>query len=312
MGTPEFAANCLQYLLDHKVHIVGVVTMPDKPAGRGRQIFESPVKKIATNANIPVLQPVSLKDAVFHSALKALNPDVQIVVAFRMLPEIVWNLPPYGTYNLHASILPQYRGAAPINWAIINGEEKTGVSFFKLKHEIDSGDVMETREIIINENCNVGDLHNQLCDLGKELILFCLKKIETGDVVLHSQNTIVTNGELKSAPKLNKQNTVISWNENAMHIHNLIRGLSPYPGAWTKLLNNNNLIEPVKIFKTTISILSSKEQAGCIRFNEGNLQVSTKDFYINILELQIPGKSKVDGKSFWNGLKDKEQTKFID
>ncbi|MGZ4103379.1 MAG: methionyl-tRNA formyltransferase, partial [Bacteroidia bacterium] len=236
MGTPEFAVASLKILVENKFDVVAVVTAPDKPAGRGQQIQQSAVKEFAVAHNLKVLQPTNLKDENFLNELKSLRPDVQIVVAFRMLPESVWNLPPLGTYNIHASLLPNYRGAAPINWAIINGEKETGVTSFKLKHEIDTGSILMQEKVAVPDEMNVGELYEILMRTGAQLLLRSVKKIEEGNVELIEQNKLLKAGEVaKHAPKLFKDNCKIDWSKEGRSIYNLIRGLSPYPAAWTEL-----------------------------------------------------------------------------
>jgi len=237
MGTPEFAVPSLSKLYDAGYDIAAVVTAPDKPAGRGMQLSESAVKKYALEKNLKILQPERLKDPHFIEELKSLKADVQIVVAFRMLPEIVWNMPPLGTINLHASLLPQYRGAAPINWAIINGEKQTGLTTFKLQHEIDTGNVLLQEKIDILDNETAGSLHDKMMEAGGELLLKTLRKLEEGKIEEVFQNEIKIGNEnsLKQAPKIFTETCEINWNKSTGEIYNLIRGLSPYPAAFTFL-----------------------------------------------------------------------------
>ena len=235
MGTPEFAVASLEALLASGSEIVGVVTAPDKPAGRGKKLTESAVKKYAAGRGLRVLQPTKLKDEAFLAELKSLGADLQVVVAFRMLPEVVWNMPPKGTINLHASLLPQYRGAAPINWVLINGEAESGVTTFFLKHEIDTGDILFTEKITLTGVETAGELHDRLKDKGAGLLVKTVKAIESGRYTELPQSQLAEGVELKSAPKLFKEDGEIDWNQSAEKIYNLIRGLSPVPGAYTTL-----------------------------------------------------------------------------
>jgi methionyl-tRNA formyltransferase len=235
MGTPEFAVTSLEELLESGCDVVGVVTAPDKPAGRGQVITEPEVKKFAAARGIKVLQPEKLKDAEFLAQLKALNADLQVVVAFRMLPEVVWNMPPKGTINLHASLLPQYRGAAPINWAVINGETETGVTTFFLKHEIDTGDILFTEKVSVPENFTAGDLHDKLMHKGAGLLVKTVKAIESGRYKEQPQVHLAENAELKHAPKIFKEDCRVNWDKPMANVYNHIRGLSPYPTAFTTL-----------------------------------------------------------------------------
>ena len=245
MGTPEFAVASLDILIQNNYNVVAVVTVPDKPAGRGQQIQQSAVKKYAIEKGLTVLQPEKLKDEQFIKELTALKADLQIVVAFRMLPEIVWNMPPLGTYNLHGSLLPKYRGAAPINWAIINGETESGVTTFKLKHEIDTGNMLFQQSTPIYPTTTAGDLHDSLMHIGAELILKTVKAIESNNYVLKPQN----DSEIIHAPKLYKETCKINWDNSAEKINNLIRGLSPYPTAFTEYIDKKNQVIGVKIYK---------------------------------------------------------------
>jgi methionyl-tRNA formyltransferase len=234
MGTPDFAVTILKYLIAHKYTIVGVITAPDKPAGRGRKIHESAVKKYAISQDLKVLQPVNLKNEEFHKELKALQADLQIVVAFRMLPKIVWQMPAFGTFNLHASLLPAYRGAAPIHWAIINGESKTGVTTFFIDDKIDTGEIILQEEIAITDSETVGSLHDKLMLLGAVLVAKTVNLITDGNVTTQKQPEL----EEKSAPKLHSVNTKINWDNSVQHIDHKIRGLNPFPLAWTTILND--------------------------------------------------------------------------
>ena len=253
MGTPDFAVEPLKRLVEGGYNVVGCITMPDKPAGRGHKIQFSPVKEYAIEKNIPLLQPEKLKDEGFQSDLKAWNADLQIVVAFRMLPESVWNMPRLGTFNLHASLLPQYRGAAPINWAVINGEKETGVTTFFLTHDIDTGNIILQEKIKIEETDNVGIVHDKLMTIGADLVTKTVDKILDGTITTTQQSVLYENpSELKPAPKIFKETCKIDFNEKAQRIHNLVRGLSPYPAAWCELLDREGNATAIKVFETEI------------------------------------------------------------
>jgi methionyl-tRNA formyltransferase len=261
MGTPDFAVGILGGLISNKFNVVASITAPDKPAGRGQKISESAVKTFCVENDIPVLQPTNLKDETFVQSLSELNADLFVVVAFRMLPEVIWNMPPKGTINLHASLLPQYRGAAPINWAIVNGESETGVTTFFIEKEIDTGMVIERASISIGENETAGELHDRLMNLGRELVVKSVAQIEDGSVVRTSQDSLIESN-LKSAPKIFKPMCEIDWNQNVQTIHDFCRGFSPYPTAWATIINESrNESKTVKIFrteKTQIPVENSK------------------------------------------------------
>ena len=247
LGTPEFAVPSLEILVENGYPISAVVTVPDKPAGRGQKLISSPVKVFAEKHGLKVLQPVSLKDESFINELKALNADLQVVVAFRMLPEVVWSMPRLGTFNLHGSLLPQYRGAAPINWAVINGEKKTGVTTFFLKQEIDTGNIIFNQEIEITNEDNAGTIHDKLMEIGSKLVLKTVQAIEVGKVKSIDQNAL-TKDTLRSAPKLNRENTRLSLTNSPEEARNFIRGLSPYPAAHAELFNSNGIGFSIKIY----------------------------------------------------------------
>jgi methionyl-tRNA formyltransferase len=300
MGTPDFAVGILDKLISEKCNVVGVVTAPDKPAGRGQQLSESSVKKYGIEKGLTILQPTNLKEESFISELQGLNADLFVVVAFRMLPEIVWQMPSKGTINLHASLLPKYRGAAPINWAIMNGEKTTGVTTFFIEKEIDTGLVIERRSIEIEENETAGELHDKLMNLGKELIYSSVLKIENNEVIKIPQEKLIENDELKSAPKIFKPMCEINWDKPVDQVHNFCRGLSPYPTAWTKFKNNKTgEIKSVKIFKTEKTIIESKNVS--IYSENSFLYIKCKDFYLKVLELQLEGKRKMSSKDFLIG-----------
>ncbi len=296
LGTPDFAVAGLKTLIENNYNVVAVVTAPDKPAGRGKKIQETAVKKYALSQNIDVLQPTNLKDEAFLSKLKSYKADLQIVVAFRMLPEKVWNMPPLGTFNLHASLLPQYRGAAPINRAIMNGEIETGVTTFFLKHEIDTGNIILREKINIHETMDAGELHDCLMEIGADLILKTVQLIENDKVEETPQDSIAET-ELKSAPKIFKQDCKIDWSFDAKTIYNHIRGLSPYPAAWTKL-NGKSL----KIFKGETLIEKHNLNVGDIKTdNKTYLQIAVKDGFYKVSELQIEGKKRMAVADFLRG-----------
>lgn len=294
MGTPEFAVNSLDILVKNNYNIVGVITATDKLAGRGNQLTQSAVKKYAVEHNLHILQPEKLKDEVFLADLKALNADLQIVVAFRMLPEVVWNMPRLGTFNLHASLLPQYRGAAPINWAVINGETKTGVSTFFLQQEIDTGNIIFQSEISIDDDDNAGDVHDKLMDLGAHLVLKTVMAIEKGKIIGKPQEL---SQETKNAPKIFKTTYAIDWQNDAISIHNLIRGLSPFPTAFT-LLNGKIF----KVFKAKINKDHPKLQQGEFKI-DSTILVGTATDNIELEEIQIEGKRRMSVKDFLVGYK---------
>lgn len=307
MGTPEFAVPCLDILVQNKFEIVGVVTAPDKPAGRGRQIQQSAVKQYAVANNLTVLQPTNLKDEEFIKQLKSLNADLQIVVAFRMLPESVWNMPKLGTYNLHASLLPKYRGAAPINWAIINGDNESGVTTFKLQHQIDTGNILFNEKVAINEYTTAGELHDNLMSVGAKLILKTVKEIEQS-VNNHTELKFFPQEDLKAthAPKIFKDTCKINWNQNVTNIYNLVRGLSPYPAAYFEL-QQDGINQTVKIFKAEKEFSENKEDNGSlITDNKKFLKVKCADGYINIIDLQLQGKKQMHIEDFLRGFNIKD------
>ncbi len=302
MGTPDFAVASLKKIINQGFNVVGVVTVPDKPAGRGLEMQQSPVKRCALEHNIPVLQPEKLKDPDFITQLKELHADVQVVVAFRMLPEIVWNMPLKGTFNLHGSLLPQYRGAAPINWAIINGEKETGVTTFFIKHEIDTGNIIYQEKIEIGENDTAEVIHDKLMFLGADLVCKTLHDIEKGSCPNIPQDKIQVD-ELKSAPKLFKESCKINWNQNALQIHNFIRGLSPHPGAWTELINDSGKKINFKIFETRVLSQETTMPSGTIATDgKKQLHVFSKEGCLNVLSLQQEGKKRLSAEEFLRGF----------
>ena len=297
MGTPDFAVATLDALVKASFKIVGVITAPDKPAGRGRKIQQSAVKKYALENKLPILQPTNLKNDNFIEELKSLNANLQIVVAFRMLPKIVWQMPKFGTFNLHASLLPNYRGAAPINWAIINGETKTGVTTFFIDEKIDTGNIILQEEVSIGENEIVGELHNKLKKIGSNLVVKTVQLIEKGIVATRKQPLV----EEKMAPKIFSETCKIDWNASLNTIYNLIRGLNPYPTAWTTLVNNSEEIK-VKLYDVKKEIEKHSFNPGAVISSKNELKVATKNGFIIIESLQLAGKRKMDSKSLLNGF----------
>ncbi|UAY53670.1 methionyl-tRNA formyltransferase [Ferruginibacter albus] len=295
MGTPEFAVASLDALVKAGMNIVGVVTAPDKPAGRGMHLQQSAVKKYAVENGLNVLQPEKLKSPEFLEQLKTLNADLQIVVAFRMLPEVVWNMPPMGTINVHGSLLPQYRGAAPINWAIINGEKETGVTTFKLKHEIDTGDILLQEKIIIRADETAGELHDEMKEVGAQLLVKTVEGIANSSIKEISQEN--TQYSIKHAPKLFTDTCKIDWTKPVDEVYNLIRGLSPYPAAFTHLDGKLLKIYKANKEKTTPSIEPGKYRID----NKTSFQFAAADGYINITELQLEGKKKMNVDDFLRG-----------
>jgi methionyl-tRNA formyltransferase len=307
MGTPDFAVTILKSLIKNKYNIVGVITAPDKPAGRGRKLHESAIKKYASSKKLHIMQPKNLKDDTFNEELKSLNPDLQIVVAFRMLPKVVWQLPKYGTFNLHASLLPNYRGAAPINWAIINGETKTGVSTFFIDEKIDTGEMILQKEVAISKNETAGTLHDKLMTIGSDLVIKTVNLIKKGNLKTTPQ---LENTNIKTAYKLNNQNCKIDWNESLDNINNKIRGLNPYPGAWTELINGKDKLR-VKIYIAKKEVANHKLNIGHIITSKNELKIAVKKGYIIISELQLPAKRKMTAKDLLNGYTFNNNSKML-
>ncbi|HXB41981.1 MAG TPA: methionyl-tRNA formyltransferase [Bacteroidia bacterium] len=312
MGTPAFAVASLEILVKNNYNIVGVVTSPDKPAGRGQQLQQSAVKQFAVTHNLKVLQPANLKEESFIKELKELNADLQVVVAFRMLPETVWNMPKMGTYNLHGSLLPHYRGAAPINWAIINGDKETGVTTFKLKHEIDTGSILLQDKITITEEMNAGQLHDVMMMKGAELLLRSVKIIEEGNVVLKEQNALLKPGEeIRHAPKIFKENCKIDWTRTGVEINNLIRGLSPYPCAWTEL-HDGDKKTAFKIYSVVFENSNHQLKPSAVQCDgKKSLKIACADGFIHITELQMEGKKRMSTEEFLRGYTFADNTQFI-
>ena len=312
MGTPDFAVESLRALVEGGYNVVAVVTMPDKPAGRGHQLQYSAVKQYALSVGLPLLQPERLKDESFLQELRSYSADLQIVVAFRMLPEVVWNMPRLGTFNLHASLLPQYRGAAPINWAVMNGDTETGATTFMLQHEIDTGNIILQERISIADDENVGSVHNRLMTMGATLVT------RTVDLIIESENSgqpvpsipqdnskfKIQNSKLSPAPKIFKDTCAIDFSRPAQQVYNHIRGLSPYPAAWINQMPATHpladLLKGAKVYKAAVTQLSEQK---------GHIIVPCADGYIDILELQLPGKKRMDAPALLNGLKNSLNSK---
>ena len=312
MGTPDFAVEPLRRLVEAGKNIVAVVTMPDKPAGRGHKIQFSPIKEYALSVGLPILQPVNLKDPEFIEELRSYQADLQIVVAFRMLPEIVWNMPPLGTFNLHASLLPQYRGAAPINWAVINGETETGITTFFLQHEIDTGNIIMQEKITIAPDDNAGIVHDKLMMLGADLVLKTVNQIESGNVASIPQ----PDGELKAAPKIFKDTCLINFNTTAEAVRNLVRGLAPYPAAWIELTKNSSpelgeVVEDqrgmsettnMKIYEVSKELCTPTHPAGTLICDGKKiLKVAVQDGYIHLDQVQLAGKKRMPAADLMRG-----------
>lgn len=304
MGTPDFAVESLRRLVEGGYNVVAVITMPDKPAGRGHKIQYSPVKEYALSQGLPILQPEKLKDEAFVEQLRALNADLQIVVAFRMLPEVVWNMPRLGTFNLHASLLPQYRGAAPLNWAIINGDTETGITTFFLKHEIDTGEIIQQKRIPILPEDNVGTIHDKLMTMGADMVAETVDAILAGTVSPITQDSIHTDEPLRPAPKIFKETCHIDWGKTGTQIHNLVRGLSPYPAAWCEWVSPDGKRVGVKIYCTTAMPASHHATPGSIHTDGKTfIDVACADGYIRIEELQIAGKKRMSTPDLLRGFK---------
>ncbi|MGK0296031.1 MAG: methionyl-tRNA formyltransferase [Ulvibacter sp.] len=305
MGTPEFAVGILDTIIKENYNVVGVITAADKPAGRGQKLKYSAVKEYALANSLTLLQPTNLKEESFLEELKSLNANLQVVVAFRMLPKVVWEMPQLGTFNLHASLLPNYRGAAPINWAIINGEAKTGVTTFFIDDKIDTGAIILSSEIAIDQNENAGHLHDRLMNLGSEAVIETLEAIEKGNATTTVQTEST---EIKTAYKLNKENCKIDWTKSAPEIHNLIRGLSPYPAAWC-LFSDKNKEWSVKIYEAKMIIEEHSFPTGNIICTKKEMKITVKNGYIQILNLQFPGKKKMTASELLNGISFSEAAK---
>ncbi|MHC1702281.1 MAG: methionyl-tRNA formyltransferase [Tenuifilaceae bacterium] len=305
MGTPYIAVEPLKAIIEAGFNVVGVVTVPDKPAGRGQKLHQSPVKLFALDNNLHLLQPEKLKDPVFVEELNSLKPDIAVVVAFRMLPEIVWTIPKLGTFNLHASLLPQYRGAAPINWAIINGETKSGVTTFLIDKEIDTGNIIFQKEVSIESNETAGDLHDKLMLAGSMLVVETIDTLSEKNFKPIPQKSFIQEDQtLKPAPKIFRETCKIDWTKPINEIHNLIRGLSPYPGAWSEMEFTDDSITQVKVLKSAISENTNNTEIGSI-ITDGktSFEVTCGNGSISIIELQVAGKRPMKTSEMLNGLR---------
>lgn len=305
-GTPDFAVESLSRLVEGGYNIVGVVTMPDKEAGRGHKLLQSPVKQYALEHGLKLMQPERLKNPQFIEELRALNADLQIVIAFRMLPEAVWAMPPLGTFNLHASLLPKYRGAAPINWAVINGETETGVTTFFLKHEIDTGDIIQQRKIAIADDDNVGIVHDKLMVMGADMVIETVDAIIAGTVKPVPQEQLCNAGtEPTPAPKIFKETCRIDWNRPARDVRNLVRGLSPYPAAWAEITDAAGTVHTAKVFETALAsdITATGHRPGEIWNDDtGRLLAMCSDGAVEIKQLQLAGKKRMPAADFLRGF----------
>lgn len=310
MGTPEFAVESLKRLVEGGYNIVGVITMPDKPMGRHGSVLQpSPVKQYAVSQGLKVLQPEKLKDEQFLAELRELKADLQIVVAFRMLPEVVWNMPPMGTFNLHASLLPQYRGAAPINWAVINGDTETGITTFFLKHEIDTGEIIDQVRVPIADTDNVEIVYNRLMMLGGDLVLKTVDAILNGNVKTTPQEELAQIEELRPAPKIFKETCRIDWTQGVKKVYDFVRGLSPYPAAWTELHQGEQAPVMLKIFETEKQYCSHNYQPGSIDTDKKTyFRIATTDGYLNIRSLQLAGKKRMEVTDFLRGYRFDDST----
>lgn len=310
MGTPEFAVETLQALVEHDYNVVAVVTKPDKPVGRHGSVLQAPaVKKYALEHGLPVLQPEKMKDENFVEQLKSYNANLQVVVAFRMLPEVVWAMPEYGTFNVHAALLPQYRGAAPINWAIINGETQTGVTTFFLDHDIDTGRIIMSKPFDIPDDADVEYVYDGLMHLGAQLCLETLEHIVAtdGHPATVAQSEKIEDKDLKDAPKLFKENCEINWNQKAKQVYDFVRGLCPIPGAWTNLITPDGKETLLKVYRTSKTGKSTTAEPGTICIEGKRLLVATIDEWLCFEELQLAGKKRMMARDFMNGMKELDQ-----
>ena len=304
MGTPEFAATSLRKLVADGYNVVAVVTTPDKPAGRGQKLHQSDVKVVAEELGLPILQPERLRDEAFLAALRSYNPDLGVVIAFRMLPEVVWAMPRLGTFNLHASLLPEYRGAAPINWAIMNGETRTGVTTFLLNHEIDKGAIIEQRAVDILPEDNIGTLYDKLMMVGSELVTTTVDKLAAGNYTTVEQMHI-DEATLKPAPKIFKEDCRIDWDSDVERVHNIIRGLSPYPAAWTPLYRDEAECGSMKIFASHIDRCSTNATAGTIRTDgKSYIAIACANGWLYVDDVQLAGKKRLATKDLLLGWRD--------
>ena len=314
MGTPEFAVESLKRLVEGGYNVVAVITMPDKPMGRHGSVLQaSPVKQYAVSQGLKVLQPERLKDEAFVEELRALKADLQIVVAFRMLPEVVWNMPPMGTFNLHASLLPQYRGAAPINWAVMNGDTETGITTFFLKHEIDTGDIIQQVKVPIADTDNVEIVYDKLMMLGGDLVLETVDKILDGTVSAIPQEEIIrSETELRPAPKIFKETCRINWNTGVKKVYDFVRGLSPYPAAWTEICLPDGNCQVLKIFETQKEFTNQTLAIGTMDTDgKTYLRIAVEDGFVNLLSIQVAGKKRMPVSDFLRGYRVVEGSKVV-
>jgi methionyl-tRNA formyltransferase len=302
-GTPEFAVASLDRILKFGCNVVGVVTAPDKPAGRGHKLLQSAVKQYAVTHNLHLMQPERLRAPEFIDELRSLNADLFVIIAFRMLPDIVWAMPRLGTFNLHASLLPRYRGAAPINWAVINGDKETGVTTFMLSHEIDTGDVLQQARITIGDDENVGSVHDRLMALGADLTIDTIAHIITGDLKPMPQELLIGKDGITQAPKIFKETCRINWSESAENVRNLVRGLSPYPAAWTELDLGNGKLVTMKVFEVHHDPLLSDAAPGSVIINDQHLLVRCADGWVSFGDIQPAGKKRMPIDAYLRGLK---------
>ena len=312
MGTPDFAVEPLKVIVEAGLSVVGVVTVPDKPAGRGQKLQSSPVKAYALEKGLKLMQPEKLKNTDFITELASLKPDIAVVVAFRMLPEAVWSIPKLGTFNLHASLLPQYRGAAPINWAVINGEKKSGVTTFLIDHEIDTGKILFSEEVEIGENDTAGELHDKLMITGSNLVLKTIKALIDHSVEPTSQHNLLSKEFLKPAPKIFRDTCRIDWSKTTHEIHNLIRGLSPYPAAWTEIILSDSTTIQAKILRSIRIEKNHNIEIGTIQIEGKNsMNIYCNDGYLSIQEIQVAGKRPMKINELLNGYRETYPVKAI-
>lgn len=303
MGTPEFAVESLRLLVERGYNVVAVVTMPDKPAGRGHKMQFSPVKQYALEHQLPILQPERLKDPAFIEELRGYRADLQIVVAFRMLPQVVWDMPPMGTFNLHASLLPRYRGAAPINWAIINGEKETGITTFFLTHEIDTGKIIQQKRIAIADTDNVGIVHDKLMVLGAEMVCETVDNILAGTIEPVAQETLEDGTPLPPAPKIFKETCHVDWNHTVEQVYNLVRGLSPYPAAWCEWVAPDGQAIGVKIFEASRRECHHDLAPGTLRTDgKKSIEIACTDGFLRLESLQLSGKKRLSAEELLRGF----------
>jgi len=317
MGTPEFAVETLKSLIENAYNVVAVVTQPDKPVGRHGSVLQpSPVKQYALEHGLPVLQPEKMKDPAFVETLRSYNANLQVVVAFRMLPEVVWAMPEYGTFNVHAALLPQYRGAAPINWAVINGETETGVTTFFLDHDIDTGRIIEQMRFPIPDEADVEYVYDGLMHLGAKICMSTLEKIVSANghpvsIAQDDSSLFTLHSSLKHAPKIFKETCQINWHQPAKSVYDFVRGLSPYPGAWTSLKDEKGAETVLKIFRTTKTDMKVDGRVGELLVDKKHLYVACADVWLQIDELQLAGKKRMDAQAFLNGMKDIENYSVV-